>query len=144
METTNRGDNWTSASQSLSPTTKLRSLAIAPSNSSVLYAADQTNMWKTTIGGGTWSSITLPSTSTSVTYIAVHPTDPNTVWITYGGYVDGQKVYESTDGGSNWASISTGLPNLPIMSIVHYKTVTSKKYTFCWNRCWCIYERWFK
>ncbi len=88
-------------------------------------------MWKTTDGGVTnWTSITLPSTSTSVTYIAVHPTDANTLWITYGGYVAGQKVYESTDGGVNWTSISTGLPNLPIMSIVHNKSVTSKNILF--------------
>ena len=31
----------------------LRCFAIAPSNSNVFYAADQTNMWKTTDGGAT-------------------------------------------------------------------------------------------
>jgi len=130
-KTIDRGNNWTSASQQLSATVKLRSLAIAPSNSLVLYAADQSNMWKTTDGGASnWSSITLPSTSTSVTYIAVHPTDPNTLWITYGGFVAGQKVYESTDGGTNWNSISSGLPNLPIMSIVHYKEATTRNVLF--------------
>jgi len=130
-KTTNRGNSWASASQVLSSSDKLRSLAIAPSNSLVLYAADRTHMWKTTDGGATdWTTITLPSTSTSVTYIAVHPTDPNTLWITYGGYIDGQKVYESTDGGANWTSISAGLPNLPIMSIVHYNKITSKNILF--------------
>ena len=38
----------------------------------------------------------------------------------------GQKVYESTDGGVTWTNISTGLPNLPIMSIVHYKKATDR------------------
>jgi photosystem II stability/assembly factor-like uncharacterized protein len=130
-KTVDRGDNWTSASQVLSSGDKLRSLAIASSNSNVLYAADRTNMWKTTDGGATnWSSITLPSTSSYVTYIAVHATDPNTLWITYGGYVDGQKVYESTDGGGSWSSIATGLPNLPVMSIVHNKKATDRNVLF--------------
>ncbi|VAX24563.1 Glycosyl hydrolase, BNR repeat precursor [hydrothermal vent metagenome] len=130
-KTTDRGDSWTSASQVLSSTDKLRSLAIAPSNSNVLYAADQTNMWKTTDGGASnWTSITLPSISTSVTYITVHPTNPNKLWITYGGYIDGQKVYESTDGGASWTSISTGLPNIPIMCIVYNKSVTTKEVLF--------------
>ncbi|MEE9431721.1 MAG: T9SS type A sorting domain-containing protein [Melioribacteraceae bacterium] len=131
-KTTNRGDSWTSASDQLSGSNKLRSLAIAPSNSLVLYTADQTNMWKTTDGGVTsaWTSITLPALSHSITYIAVHPTDPNTLWFTVGGYTTEQKVYESTDGGSTWSSISTGLPNLPIMSIVHYKKATDRNVLF--------------
>jgi photosystem II stability/assembly factor-like uncharacterized protein len=130
-KTTDRGNNWTSASQVLSSSVKLRSLAIAPSNSNILYAADQTSMWKTTDGGATnWSTITLPTTSSSVTYIAVKNNDPNTVWITYGGYNDGLKVYESTNGGTTWTNISAGLPNLPVMCITHYKTITERNVLF--------------
>ncbi|MBL1215771.1 MAG: T9SS type A sorting domain-containing protein [Ignavibacteriae bacterium] len=131
-KTTNRGNSWTSASQQLSAVTKLRSLAIAPSNTLVLYSADQTNLWKTTDGGATnWTSITLPGTPTSsITYIAVKNNDPNTVWITYGGYQAGEKVYQSTDGGTSWTNISTGLPNLPVMCIVQYKTATNRNVLF--------------
>ncbi len=130
-KTTNRGDSWTSASQVLSSSQKLRSLAIAPSNTNVLYAADQSNMWKTTDGGATnWSTITLPTTSTAVTYIAVKNSDPNKVWVTYGGFSSGSKVYESTNGGSTWTNISTGLPNLPVMCIVHYKRTTDRDVLF--------------
>ncbi len=130
-KTTDRGNTWTSISQQLSPTVKLRSLAIAPSNSSDLYTADQSNMWKTTDGGtSNWSSITLPSISNYITFIAVKNTDPNTLWITLGGYTDGSKVFESTDGGSTWTNISTGLPNLPIMCIAYYKTATDRDVLF--------------
>ena len=129
-KTIDRGNDWTSASQVLSSSNKLRSLAIAPSNSNVLYAADQTHMWKTTTGSGTWSSITLPSLSNSITYIAVKNDDPSTVWFTVGGYTSGQKVYQSVDGGSNWTEIGTGLPNLPIMSIVQYKKATDRNVLF--------------
>jgi len=124
-KTINRGSNWTAVSQSLSPSQKLRSIAIAPSNSNVLYAADQTNMWKTTDGGATnWSSVTLPVNTNYLTYIAVKNTDPNTLWITYGGYTDGEKVYRSTDGGASWTNISAGLPNLPVMCIVYDKNIS--------------------
>jgi photosystem II stability/assembly factor-like uncharacterized protein len=130
-ETTNRGNSWTSVSQHLSDTVKLRSLAIAPSNTSVLYTADLSKMWKTTDGGATnWSAITLPTTANSVTYIAVKNNDPNTVWITYGGYTSGSKVYQTTDGGSSWTNISAGLPNLPIMCITQYKRVTDRNVLF--------------
>jgi photosystem II stability/assembly factor-like uncharacterized protein len=130
-KTTDRGDSWTNASQVLSSSVKLRSLAIAPSNTNVLYAADQTNMWKTTDGGATnWASVTLPTISNSITYITVKNNNPSTLWITIGGYTDGSKVFESTDGGGTWANISTGLPNLPVMSIVYYKTATDRNVLF--------------
>jgi photosystem II stability/assembly factor-like uncharacterized protein len=130
-KTTNRGDSWTSASQVLSPSVELRSVAIAPSNTSILYAADQTNMWKTTDGGATnWTTVTLPALTNSITYVTVKNTNPNTLWITIGGYTDGSKVFESTDGGGTWTNISAGLPNLPVMSLVYYKTATDRNVLF--------------
>ena len=125
-KTVDRGDSWTSASQVLSAGDKLRSLAIAPSNPNVLYAADMSNMWKTNDGGATaWTQITLPTTVTSVTYIAVKHNDPNVVWITYGGY-DGERIFESVNGGTTWTNISAGLPNIPAMCVVQYKSISDR------------------
>lgn len=131
-KTTDRGNSWTSASQILSSTQKLRSLAIAPSNTNVLYAADQTNMWKTMDGGATnWTSVGLPSLSgNAITYIAVKNNDPNTLWFTLGGFTNGAKVFESTNGGASWTNISAGLPNLPVMTIVQYKIATDRNVLF--------------
>jgi photosystem II stability/assembly factor-like uncharacterized protein len=130
-KTANRGNNWTSASQVLSSGDKLRSLAIAPSNSNVLYTADRTNMWKTIDDGATnWTSVTLPAITDYITYIAVKNTDPNTLWFTCGGFTSGSKVFESTNGGTNWTNISTGLPNLPTMCIVQNKHATDRNVLF--------------
>jgi len=130
-KTTNRGNSWASASQVLSSSAKLRSLAVAPSNSNYLYAADQTNMWRTTDGGtSSWTAITLPSITDYITYIAIKNTDPNTLWFTCGGFTSGNKVFESTDGGANWTNISTGLPNIPVMCIVQHKSATDRNVLF--------------
>lgn len=129
-KTTNRGDSWTTISQVLSSSDKLRSLAAAPSNPSILFTADRTNLWKTTDGGATdWTIVTQPATSNFLTYITVKNNDPNTLWITYGGY-DANRVFESTNGGSNWTNISSGLPNIPIMCIVYYKSATDRNVLF--------------
>lgn len=130
-KTTDRGDSWTSASQVLSSSQKLRSLAIAPSNTNFLYTADRTNMWKTTDGGATnWTSVSLPALSDYITYIAVKNNDPNTLWFTVGGFTNGTKVFESTNGGASWTNISAGLPNLPVMTIVQYKIATDRNVLF--------------
>ena len=60
----------------------------------------------------TGQQITLPATTNSITYIAVKHNNPDVVWITYGGY-DGERIFESTNGGTSWTNISAGLPNIP-------------------------------
>ncbi len=125
-KTTNKGDGFTKIS-TMNSSDKLRSMAIAPSNSNYLYVADFAHIWKSTNGGSGWTDITgtLPVANNNITYIAVKHNDPLTLWVTMGGY-NTQKVYESTNGGAAWTSISTGLPSLPVMSIVQNKQETAE------------------
>ena len=120
-KTTNQGDLWTKIS-SISSSSKIRSMAIAQSDNNTIYVADPTNIWKTTNGGTNWNSITgsLPTASNDITYIAVKNNDPNTVWVTFGGY-DSQRIYKSVNGGTDWTNISSGLPNIPVMSVIQNK-----------------------
>ncbi len=129
-KSTDNGTNWTKIStmNSLNGSVgNLRAIAVAPSNSSVIYVSDPNNIWITTNGGTAWTDITsgLPVSSNAITYIAVKNDDPNTLWVTFGNY-NSSRVYESTDGGANWSDISTGLPNIPIMSIIQNTLVTTK------------------
>ena len=128
-KTTDRGDTWTSISDVLSATTKLRSLAIAPSNFDVMYSADLNDIWKTTNAQAVspvWTNIksTLPN-DISITYIAVKANDPSTLWVTFGGYTEGNKIFQSTDGGTTWTNISGTLPNIPVLSVVQYTRAAS-------------------
>jgi len=126
-KTTNKGTSWTQIS-TMSTNNKIRSMAIAPSNNSVLYVADQSHLWKTTNGGTAWTNITgtLPVSSSNITYIAVKSTSPTTVWVTLSGY-NANIVYKSTNGGSTWTNISSGLPSVPAYSIVQDITITSSE-----------------
>ena len=124
-KTTDRGNTWSKIS-SINTGQNLRSMAIAPSNSDYLYVADPNQLWVTTNGGGSWTERTsgLPVGSNSITYLAVKDDDPDTVWVTFGGY-DGNRVYQSIDAGQNWVNISTGLPSLPVMTIIQNKLNTA-------------------
>lgn len=113
----NQGTSWTKISTWAGNT--IRSIAVAPSNSNYIYAATQTALFKTTIGGTNWTNITsgLPTTSSYITYLAVKSNDPNTVWVTFGEY-NSHRVYQTTTGGASWTDISAGLPDIPVMCVV--------------------------
>ncbi|MEE4196274.1 MAG: Ig-like domain-containing protein [Bacteroidales bacterium] len=109
-----QGDTWTKISN-LQLTNKIRAIAVAPSNSQVIYLSDYYNMYKTTDGGQTWQDIDndIPYNAKQITYITVNHADPDQVWITFGGYDDKLRIMETTNGGTTWNDISTGLPPVP-------------------------------
>ncbi|MFA6923818.1 MAG: T9SS type A sorting domain-containing protein [Bacteroidales bacterium] len=125
-KTMDRGDNWSQIS-TMNTSDKIRSMAIAPSNTQYLYVADRTHLWKTTNGGTSWADVTgtLPVGSGSITNMAVKDDDANTLWVTMSGY-NANRVYQSTNGGTSWTNISTGLPQIPAYTIVQYKKSTSE------------------
>ncbi len=122
----NRGDSWIKISN-LGLSNKIRSMAIAPSNSKTLYITDLNKFYRTTNGGTNWTDLThkVPTSGNAITYISVDDKDPLHVWITLGGY-GGSKALESTDGGETWTDISAGLPTVPANTIIQNKLSKSQ------------------
>ena len=116
----NKGTAWTKISNWAG--TSLESLTLAPSNSSYIYAATPTILYRTINGGTLWTNITgtLPTGSGDITYICVKNNDPNTVWVSLGGY-NTTRIYQTIDGGTNWTNISAGLPSIPVMCVIQNK-----------------------
>jgi len=128
-KTINKGNSWVKIS-TMNTSNKIRSMAIAPSNTSVLYVADLYHLWKTTSGGSAWVDVTGPLTNnSSITNIAIKDNDPNTVWVTLSGY-NSYNIYQTVDGGSNWTNISTGLPELPTYSVVQNTQITNEVHLY--------------
>ena len=125
FKSTNQGSSWTKISNWGGGT--LDAIVVAPSNSNIICAATENKLYRTTNGGASWTDITgtLPVATNKITYVAVHNSDANTIWVTFGEY-DANGVFESTDGGSTWTNISAGLPHLPVMTIVQNKLNTSQ------------------
>jgi hypothetical protein len=117
-KTVNGGTSWSSISPALS-SYYVTTIAIAPSNTSVIYAGCGGGgvVWRTTDGGTSWSDVTLGLPNRYVTRVAVHPTNPNLVYATFSGYTSGH-VFKSTNGGSAWTNSSTGLPDIPCNALV--------------------------
>lgn len=120
-KSTDQGNNWTQISNQ-GTTTDFRSMAISSSNPLYIYAATLSNIYRTTNGGSAtqaWTDITsnLPVSSSNITYITVKDDDPNHVWVSLGGY-NSDGIWETTNGGTSWANISSTLPLLPVMCVI--------------------------
>lgn len=95
------------------------SLKLAPSNSNVIYAADQSHIIKSTNAGLTWTNITgnLPSNTVAIIGIAVDYKNPALLYVCMSGYDATKKVFASNNGGLSWHNISYNLPNVPTAAI---------------------------
>ncbi|MFN8258112.1 MAG: T9SS type A sorting domain-containing protein [Bacteroidales bacterium] len=124
-KTENQGDNWQKVSV-MNSSEKIRAMAIAPSNNQILYVAEKSNIWRSLNGAKSWQLITsnLPVSANAISYIAVKSDDPFTLWVSFSGF-NNKKIFESNDAGETWIDISSGLPDVPIYSIVHNKLLTN-------------------
>ncbi len=62
------------------------------------------------------------------TGIAVDPQNPNHIWVAFGRFSAGNKVFKSTDGGNSWTNISGCLPNIPVTQIRYQKGSNDRLY----------------
>jgi photosystem II stability/assembly factor-like uncharacterized protein len=119
-KSTNRGTNWAAISN-FGTSAGMNFIQVAPSDSNYIYTGRYTGFFKrTTNGGTTWTDVPYPG-SFSVTYLAISDNDPNQLYCSVSGYTNGSKVFYSTNGGTVWTNISTGIPNVPCNTIVYQK-----------------------
>ena len=84
----------------------------------LLYQQNHHGTWRSPDGGRSWEDITAGLPSTFGFPIAVHPRNPQTLWVvplnsdSGGRYPPdaSAKVWKSTDGGRNWSPRQEGLP----------------------------------
>ena len=115
-ETRDAGTTWSNVSDGFFGASSIGAIAIAPSNSSVVYVGTgescirgdvQTGVgiYKSSDGGKTWDHSGLPD-SRHISRIRIHPGNSDIVYAAVLGNVFGPSedrgVYRSTDGGRNW------------------------------------------
>lgn len=100
---------------------RINAVAISPFNSHhIIVGSARGGVFRSTDNGDTWQSIFDAQPSLSISSIAFHPTNPNTIYIgtgdrnisAYPGI--GTGIYRSTDGGNTWQNI--GLEQTYIVS----------------------------
>ncbi|MFH1573022.1 MAG: glycosyl hydrolase [Acidobacteriota bacterium] len=130
-KTTDGGTAWHNISDGFFKVGSIGAIAAAESDSNVVYVGTGSacprgnvsigdGVWKSTDAGKTWKHVGLPKAG-QIARIAVHPADPDRVYVAVLGNVFGpgpdRGVYRSRDGGDTWervlfASDTTGAVDL--------------------------------
>lgn len=117
-KSTNSGNSFTQISN-LNSSATLRIVEVCKANSSVIYLGRGQNILRSINGGISFSSITGNLPNKTITSIITDPLDEDRVWVSFSGYTNNQKVYFTSNGGSSWSNLSTGLPNLPANCLLY-------------------------
>ena len=104
----------------------ISAIAVAPGYSDQIWVGNASGgVWKTTNGTAAASSVAWSNVGASlpnrfVTSIVVDVNNPDTVYITFGGFA-ADNLWKTTDGGTTWATATgsgvSALPALPIWSV---------------------------
>ncbi|MCW5935498.1 MAG: hypothetical protein KIT45_14555 [Fimbriimonadia bacterium] len=90
---------------------RVNAIAHHPTNNSTYFiGAPQGGVMKTTDGGVTWTSLSQSWSMQQVGSIAVHPTNPNIIYVGTGDFQGWMRPYsngvmKTTDGGTTWVSL---------------------------------------
>ncbi len=100
----------------------LTTIAVAPSNGSVIYAGtDDSNVWVTLNGGWQWTNISADLPQRWITRVAVDPDNAYIAYVTMSGYRQDiylPHIFRTTDAGFTWADISGNLPEAPLNDLI--------------------------
>ncbi len=128
--TTDGGTTWTNIG--LAQTKRIGRVAVHPTDPDIIFVAgagaqfstdSARGVYRTTDGGMTWQKVLYISDSTSAIDVRINPLHPDTVYAAMwerlrspirrkaGGVTSG--IYRSTDMGTTWSELTSGLPSGP-------------------------------
>ncbi|MBY0430078.1 MAG: hypothetical protein K2Q10_02690, partial [Rhodospirillales bacterium] len=109
--TTTTGPSWAAIKDPIISGSYISALAVASGNSDVVWVGYANGeVWKTTNATATtpsWNQLSL-MVGRYCANITIDPADSNTVYVTYGGYVQGN-IHKTTSGGTAWTNIGQSL-----------------------------------
>lgn len=112
------GDNWSTLTNGQTFGGRITEIAISPLDTNTIYLAYSSVLLGTSDYGNNWNYITIPGAN-KITGISVSDTSPQTIYVTVSGFTDGEKVFQSSNGGETWTNISQGVPNVPVNCIIY-------------------------
>ncbi|MCC7431019.1 choice-of-anchor J domain-containing protein [bacterium] len=129
----NKGDTWQSLSGSIGGgTDRISEISVALGNTNVIFILKGSHVFRSLDAGATWIEVgagTFPNLW--ATNVKIDPGNTNTVYVTFSGYTQNQKIYKTTNAttsGITWQNISGTLPNTPVNCLVINPNLTTNLY----------------
>ncbi len=122
FKSVHNGAQFTKISNFSGGSNPINVIKISPFNNDYIYVCRWSMIFKTSDGGDSWDE--LYDSQQTITDIEIDPLNPDRIWFTKSGYIDGQKVFEYKDG--EITNISGTLPNVPVNTIVYLKESEDK------------------
>lgn len=113
-ETRDAGENWAKVQGIPSQSRRTRAILQHPSMAGVVFAGTTEGFWRSGSGGANNSWMVTTSRQLEINSIAVHPRNPNMVFIGTNNY----GVMVSNDGGKNFVPSNTGFSGRFVDAIV--------------------------
>nr|MBK9652486.1 T9SS type A sorting domain-containing protein [Bacteroidota bacterium] len=125
-KSTNGGTSWTKKSTFTNQGT-LNAIAVSKADNNVVWAAKSAGLYLTSNGGTNWTTISsLPPGTISA--IECSNTDPNKAWVTFSGFTNANKVFQTNDKGATWINLSSSIPNVPVNCILYVENSNDELY----------------
>lgn len=113
-ETRDAGENWVKVQGIPSQSRRTRAILQHPSIPGLVFAGTTEGFWRSGKGGENNSWMVTTSRQLEINSIAVHPRNPNTIFIGTNNY----GIMVSTDGGKNFVPSNTGFSGRFVNTIV--------------------------
>src|SRR6267142_2622501 len=113
-ETRDAGDSWHKVQGIPSKSRRTRAILQHPTIPGLVFAGTTEGFWRSAKGGDNNSWMVTTSRQLEINSIAVHPRNPNTIFIGTNNY----GVMVSTDGGKNFVPSNTGFSGRFVNTIV--------------------------
>jgi Uncharacterized protein related to plant photosystem II stability/assembly factor len=146
-KSTDGGANWINVSDGSFKTGSVGSIAVAPSDSNIVYVGmgEETvrgnvssgdGVYRSPDGGKTWKNVGLSDTQ-QISRVRVNPKDPNTVYVAAIGHVWGNNeergVFRTKDGGKTWEKILYRNPETGAIDLVIDPSNPNTLYAALWQ-----------
>ncbi len=123
------GESWTQSTNGINGQGTYVDLSISDVDANVVFAISSGRVYKTINGGTNWQIVNTGLPGNNYTRVLVKSGDPNTAYLTIGGFTASNKVFMTFNGGSTWTNLTkTGLPTVPVNCIAYQNNTNNRLY----------------